>query len=224
MCKKVMADAVVTARCCFDSFCDACIRAHVIAKSKCVCGAKASADDLIPNKSLRLTIANMLLATKASGGSENQKSSAGSNEEATSSQSQVITARSEQGNGSASSSTSKNAAITPVVSESRTKQVTAESSLQTMAGDGYYPEQFGYYGAPLGPACYDPFFGGMPWPHDPYMYYGGAVPAYGDGYHPMAPVPAEDYHDGGHGRKRKMDPRFEEPGFKKRWSRSLVAV
>ncbi|GJN07973.1 hypothetical protein PR202_ga25854 [Eleusine coracana subsp. coracana] len=112
--RKVMADAVVTARCCFDSFCDACIRAHVIAKSKCVCGAKASADDLIPNKSLRLTIANMLLATKASGGSENQKSSAGSNEEATSSQSQVITARSEQGNGSASSSTSKNAAITPV--------------------------------------------------------------------------------------------------------------
>ncbi|KAK3147322.1 hypothetical protein QOZ80_3BG0281220 [Eleusine coracana subsp. coracana] len=231
ICKKVMAEAVVTGRCCFDSFCDACIRAHVISKSKCVCGAQASADDLIPNKSLRVTIANMLLPTRASGVlSDNQhKSSAGSNEEATSQvtagSQKVIMARSEQGKGSASSSTSKSAATPTVVSEPRTKQVTPESTAaQTMAGAGYYPEQFDY-GATLGPACYGPFFGGMPWPHDPYMYHGyGGVPAYGGGYHPMAPVPAEDYRDGRHGRKRKMDPRFEEPGFKKRWSRSLVPV
>jgi hypothetical protein len=218
MCKKVMADAVVTGRCCFDSFCDACIRRHVAAKSKCVCGAHASADDLIPNQTLRVTIANKL-AAGASGSTDNQKSSTGSNEKATSkspaasqgSRSQVTEACSD---GSASS-TSKSAA-TLAVREPRTAE-----SAQTMACGGY-PDQYGY-GGPFVPACYDPFYGGMPWAYDPYAHYG--VP-YGGGY-PMTPASA-GYHDGGHGRKRSTgheDGRLEEPSFKKRrGSRSMVVV
>uniref|UniRef100_A0ACD5W8I1 Uncharacterized protein n=1 Tax=Avena sativa TaxID=4498 RepID=A0ACD5W8I1_AVESA len=43
ICKNVMADAVMTSRCCFSSFCDRCIRAHIAANSKCACGAQARA-------------------------------------------------------------------------------------------------------------------------------------------------------------------------------------
>jgi hypothetical protein len=218
MCKKVMVDAVVTGRCCFDSFCDACIRGHVAAMSKCVCGAQASAEDLIPNKTLRVTIANMLAAAGASGGADNHKSSAGSNEEATSKSpaNSEAESRSQVTDGSASSSTSKSEA-TPSVHEQRTME-----SAQIPACGGY-PEQFGY-GGPFGPACYDPFFGGMPWAPDPYAYYG--VP-YGGGYpYPIVPTPA-GYHDGGHGRKRtteREDGRFEEPSFKKRRGSSAQAA
>lgn len=59
ICKKVMADAVMTSKCCFSSFCDRCIRAQIVGNSKCACGAHARADDLIPNPALRTTIANM---------------------------------------------------------------------------------------------------------------------------------------------------------------------
>ncbi|KAF8681712.1 hypothetical protein HU200_045144 [Digitaria exilis] len=81
LCKKVMIDAVLTSKCCFDSFCDKCIRDYIIAESKCVCGVKALADDLIPNHTLRSTISNMLGIRANSGGSGTTKhrSSSGSN-------------------------------------------------------------------------------------------------------------------------------------------------
>ncbi|CAN6291921.1 unnamed protein product [Urochloa humidicola] len=81
LCKKVMIDAVLTSKCCFDSFCDKCIRDYIIAESKCICGVKALADDLIPNQTLRSTINNMLGTQANSGGSGTTKhrSSSGSN-------------------------------------------------------------------------------------------------------------------------------------------------
>ncbi|XP_062215034.1 E3 ubiquitin ligase PQT3-like [Phragmites australis] len=78
LCKKVMIDAVLTSKCCFDSFCDKCIRDYIITQSKCICGVVALADDLIPNQTLRSTISNML-ATKASSGTTKHRSSSGSN-------------------------------------------------------------------------------------------------------------------------------------------------
>ncbi|KAG2540989.1 E3 ubiquitin ligase PQT3-like [Panicum virgatum] len=226
ICSKVMADAVVASRCCFGSFCDVCIRGHIAAKSRCVCGAQSRADDLIPNLTLRATIAK-LLATSAAGcgsvGTDNRKSSAGSNAEPTSqgaSASQenrshaTATAGSEHSEGGASS-TSKSAAREP-----RSKHTTAESTeISAQAG---YPEQYGCYGRPFDPACYDPFFGAAPWASDPYMYYG--MP-YGGGY-TNVPAPA-GYHDGCHGRKRMADgehQRHGEAGFKRRCGgRSEVA-
>ncbi|XP_042515150.1 E3 ubiquitin ligase PQT3-like [Macadamia integrifolia] len=57
LCMEVMKDAVLTSKCCFKSFCDKCIRDHIISKSMCVCGAtNILADDLLPNKTLRDTI------------------------------------------------------------------------------------------------------------------------------------------------------------------------
>ncbi|CAL4943501.1 unnamed protein product [Urochloa decumbens] len=81
LCKKVMVDAVLTSKCCFDSFCDKCIRDYIITESKCICGVKALADDLIPNQTLRSTISNMLGTQANSGGSgtTKHKSSSGSN-------------------------------------------------------------------------------------------------------------------------------------------------
>ncbi|CAH2078783.1 unnamed protein product [Thlaspi arvense] len=61
LCKEVMRDAALTSKCCFKSFCDKCIRDHIIAKSMCVCGAtNVLADDLLPNKTLRDTIDRIL--------------------------------------------------------------------------------------------------------------------------------------------------------------------
>ncbi|KAB2054006.1 hypothetical protein ES319_A12G225600v1 [Gossypium barbadense] len=61
LCKEVMKDAVLTSKCCFKSFCDKCIRDHIISKSMCVCGAtNILADDLLPNKTLRDTINRIL--------------------------------------------------------------------------------------------------------------------------------------------------------------------
>ncbi|VVB12748.1 unnamed protein product [Arabis nemorensis] len=61
LCKEVMRDAALTSKCCFQSFCDKCIREHIIAKSMCVCGATdVLADDLLPNKTLRDTINRIL--------------------------------------------------------------------------------------------------------------------------------------------------------------------
>ncbi|KAI3971855.1 hypothetical protein MKX01_035668 [Papaver californicum] len=57
MCKDVMRHAVLTSKCCFQSFCDGCIRANIISKSMCICGATGMlVDDLIPNKTIRDTI------------------------------------------------------------------------------------------------------------------------------------------------------------------------
>ncbi|KAL5209788.1 hypothetical protein ABZP36_005411 [Zizania latifolia] len=75
LCNKVMADAVLTSKCCFDSFCDKCIRDYIITQSKCICGVKVLADDLIPNQTLRSTISNML-ATRANSNSASQTPSA----------------------------------------------------------------------------------------------------------------------------------------------------
>ncbi|CAN8231667.1 unnamed protein product [Cochlearia groenlandica] len=61
LCKEVMRDAALTSKCCFQSFCDKCIRDHIIAKAKCVCGStNVLADDLLPNKTLRDTINRIL--------------------------------------------------------------------------------------------------------------------------------------------------------------------
>ncbi|KAK1419048.1 hypothetical protein QVD17_28204 [Tagetes erecta] len=67
LCKQVMKDAVLTSKCCFTSFCDKCIRDHIIDKSACVCGAtNVLADDLIPNKTLRDTINRILESNTSS--------------------------------------------------------------------------------------------------------------------------------------------------------------
>uniref|UniRef100_A0A2P2MI11 DWNN domain-containing protein n=1 Tax=Rhizophora mucronata TaxID=61149 RepID=A0A2P2MI11_RHIMU len=61
LCREIMKDAVLTSKCCFKSFCDKCIRDHIISKSKCVCGATdILADDLLPNRTLRDTINRIL--------------------------------------------------------------------------------------------------------------------------------------------------------------------
>ncbi|XP_059440781.1 E3 ubiquitin ligase PQT3-like isoform X2 [Corylus avellana] len=74
LCKEVMKDAVLTSKCCFESFCDKCIRDHFISKSMCVCGAKnILADDLLPNKTLRDTINRIL-----EGGGNSSAENAGS--------------------------------------------------------------------------------------------------------------------------------------------------
>lgn len=81
LCNKVMTDAVLTSKCCFNSFCDKCIRDYIITRSKCICGVKVLADDLIPNHTLRSTISNMLTtrAGSAISGTGKHKSSSGSN-------------------------------------------------------------------------------------------------------------------------------------------------
>ncbi|KAG8097719.1 hypothetical protein GUJ93_ZPchr0013g37593 [Zizania palustris] len=80
LCNKVMADAVLTSKCCFDSFCDKCIRDYIITQSKCICGVKVLADDLIPNQTLRSTISNMLArANSIASGTSKNRSSSGSN-------------------------------------------------------------------------------------------------------------------------------------------------
>ncbi|CAO2819487.1 unnamed protein product, partial [Amaranthus hypochondriacus] len=61
ICKKVIQDAVISSKCCFDSFCDKCIRDHIISKSMCVCGERnVLADNLLPNKTVRDTIKRYL--------------------------------------------------------------------------------------------------------------------------------------------------------------------
>ncbi|KAL0395133.1 UNVERIFIED_CONTAM: E3 ubiquitin ligase PQT3-like [Sesamum latifolium] len=68
LCTEVMKDAVLTSKCCFTSFCDKCIRDHIISKSMCVCGATSIlADDLLPNKTLRDTINRILESNNNSG-------------------------------------------------------------------------------------------------------------------------------------------------------------
>ncbi|PWA54241.1 DWNN domain, a CCHC-type zinc finger [Artemisia annua] len=67
LCKEVMKDAVLTSKCCFRSFCDKCIRDHIINKSFCVCGAtNVLADDLLPNKTVRDTINRILESNNSS--------------------------------------------------------------------------------------------------------------------------------------------------------------
>ncbi|RZC88401.1 hypothetical protein C5167_016196 [Papaver somniferum] len=69
LCKEVMKDAVLTRKCCFQSFCNECIRGNIISKSMCICGVKnIPVDDLIPNKTLRDTINSYLKSSDSSEG------------------------------------------------------------------------------------------------------------------------------------------------------------
>ncbi|CAK7323551.1 unnamed protein product [Dovyalis caffra] len=72
LCKNVMKDAMLTSKCCFRSFCDKCIRDHLInSKLKCECGATDILTDyLIPNMTVRRAINRILeCSTSSSGGS-----------------------------------------------------------------------------------------------------------------------------------------------------------
>ncbi|KAM0924350.1 hypothetical protein ACQ4PT_004974 [Festuca glaucescens] len=192
ICRKVMVDAVVTSKCCFSSFCERCIRAHIVANSKCVCGAQARADDLIPNPALRTTISNILAASASSvsGGTEKQRSSVDSNAAAEpTSQKQSPAASqnshvsSKMGAASKHSDGSDSASAHEPRKKKRETMDTAGARAANHAGHQYD----GCYDVPpFAPACYDPaFFGGMPWPADPSMYYGyGGMPyAYGGERH-----------------------------------------
>ncbi|MCO5600526.1 hypothetical protein L7F22_054639 [Adiantum nelumboides] len=55
LCHHVMEEAVMASKCCMRSFCDACIRSHLLSHSlTCYCGASnVLADDLLPNVTLR---------------------------------------------------------------------------------------------------------------------------------------------------------------------------
>ncbi|CAM0955825.1 unnamed protein product [Alopecurus aequalis] len=205
ICKKVMVDAVMTSKCCFTSFCDRCIRAHIVDNSKCACGAQARADDLIPNPALRTTISNILAARASSapcGRTKKQRSSVGSNavaetqSPAASQHSHVSSRKGEHSDGSESTSTPA-AAHDPTMEQETTDTAGARAADQAVHHYGGC-----YDGPPFPPACYNPFF---PWPADPCMYYGyGGMPnAYGGGY-PMGNVEASyDYHGERHdGRKR----------------------
>nr|XP_043613263.1 uncharacterized protein LOC122585216 [Erigeron canadensis] len=60
LCERVMKDAVFS-KCCFQSFCENCIRDQVISKSNCVCGAKGRPEnDFVPNNAVRDTIKRIL--------------------------------------------------------------------------------------------------------------------------------------------------------------------
>ncbi|KAM0841373.1 hypothetical protein ACQ4PT_059010 [Festuca glaucescens] len=192
-----MADAVVTSKCCFSSFCNRCIRAHIVANSKCVCGSQARADDLIPNPALRTTISNILAARASSGTTEKQRSSVDSNAAAEPTSQKQSPAASEHSHVSSkmgaasehsdgSDSTSAPAAAHEPRKKERETTDTAGARAANHAG-----HQYGcYYVPPFAPACYDPaFFGGVPWSADPSMYYGyiGMPYAYGGGGYPMGP-------------------------------------
>ncbi|XP_057810373.1 LOW QUALITY PROTEIN: E3 ubiquitin ligase PQT3-like [Salvia miltiorrhiza] len=68
LCQEVMKDAVLASKCCLKSFCDKCIRDHIMSRSMCECGATSIlADDLLPNKTLRDTINRILESNNNSG-------------------------------------------------------------------------------------------------------------------------------------------------------------
>ncbi|XP_047091949.1 E3 ubiquitin ligase PQT3-like [Lolium rigidum] len=232
ICKNVMADAVMTSKCCFSSFCDRCIRGHIVANSKCVCGLQARADELVPNSALRTTISNILAARAGSASGDSNPVAATSQHSQVSSK---MGAASEHSDGS--DSTSAPAAAHEPRKKKRETTETAGARAANHAG-----HQYGCYDAPpFAPACYDPaFFGGVPWPADPSMYYGyGGMPyAYGGGGYPMGQQQSDamgnmtasygyqgERHDG---RKRTGcdDQRQHDRSFKRRCSgsRSQVAL
>ncbi|KAG9443018.1 hypothetical protein H6P81_018872 [Aristolochia fimbriata] len=54
VCKTLMKEAVFASKCCFYSFCDRCIKEHVISKCVCTCGAaKVHVGEFVPNVTLR---------------------------------------------------------------------------------------------------------------------------------------------------------------------------
>ncbi|CAN4080565.1 unnamed protein product [Withania somnifera] len=67
LCKGLMKDAVIASKCCFSSFCDKCIRGHIISNSVCVCGTRnICSDALLPNVTLRVTISRVLESSNTS--------------------------------------------------------------------------------------------------------------------------------------------------------------
>ncbi|PHT53275.1 hypothetical protein CQW23_07737 [Capsicum baccatum] len=67
LCKGLMKDSVIASKCCFSSFCDKCIRNHIISNSVCVCGARnILADALLPNVTLRVTVNRILESSNSS--------------------------------------------------------------------------------------------------------------------------------------------------------------
>ncbi|KAF0913666.1 hypothetical protein E2562_023765 [Oryza meyeriana var. granulata] len=186
ICRKVMADAVLASKCCFDSFCDRCIRDQMAAKSRCACGVQARADDLIPNPTLRTTIANLLAttsATSASSGTEQPRSSAGSNATepppqspaaSQASGSNVTSVKTECSDGSASTS-KKSGTISGVHGPRKARETAGDYSAESgaRAVDGNHHAAYGIPFCPA-PGYVDPYmyYGGMPFGADPYMYYG----------------------------------------------------
>ncbi|XP_015169980.1 uncharacterized RING finger protein P8B7.15c-like [Solanum tuberosum] len=70
LCKGLMKDAVIASKCCFSSFCDRCIRNHIMSNSVCVCGARnILVDALLPNLTLRATV-NRILQSNSTTSSE----------------------------------------------------------------------------------------------------------------------------------------------------------
>jgi E3 ubiquitin-protein ligase RBBP6 len=248
ICRKVMVDAVVTSKCCFSSFCDRCIRAHIVASSKCVCGAQARADDLIPNPALRTTISNILASRASSsvsgGTTEKQRSSVYSNAAAEPTSQNQSPAASEDSHVSSKKGTasehSDGSDSTSTHEPRKKKRETTDTAGARAANHAGH--QYGCYDAPpFAPACYDAaFFGGMPWSADPSMYYGyGGMPyAYGGSGYPMAPhhVDAMGNMTASYGYQRERfdgrkrtgfdDQRQHDRGFKRRFgeSRSQVAL
>uniref|UniRef100_J3LNK8 CCHC-type domain-containing protein n=2 Tax=Oryza brachyantha TaxID=4533 RepID=J3LNK8_ORYBR len=192
ICKKVMTDAMLASKCCFDSFCDMCIREHIAGKSKCACGAQARIDGLIPNLTLRTTIANLLATTGAasvSRGTEKPRSSAGSNAAepapphspaaSQASRGNVSSLTSTHSDGGASATSKKSATISGVLRQRKARETDGDHSAESRspAIDG---NRHGAYGAPFCPApgYVDPFFGGMPFGA---AYYGGVPYGCGGG-------------------------------------------
>ncbi|XP_047088369.1 E3 ubiquitin ligase PQT3-like [Lolium rigidum] len=243
ICKNVMADAVMTSKCCFSSFCDRCIRAHIVANSTCACGARARADDLIPNPTLRTTISNILAARATSGScgrTEKQRSSVGSNAETQSpAASRHSHASSKKGASSEHSDGSESSTSAPAAAHEPRKKERETTDTAGARAAKHADHQYGCHDLhPFPPACYNPFF---PWSADPSMYYGygyGGMPyGYGGGY-PMGPHHVDamgnreasyGYHgERPDGRKRTAceDQRQQDRSFKRRCggSRSQVAL
>ncbi|XP_047092075.1 E3 ubiquitin ligase PQT3-like [Lolium rigidum] len=241
ICKTVMEDAVMTSKCCFSSFCDRCIRAHIVANFKCVCGSQARADDLVPNPALRTTISNILAARAINAGySIGSNPATETQSPAASQHSQVSSKKGAASEDSDRSESTSNPAAAP---EPRKKeQATATANTAGTRTGNHAGHQYGCHNVPLfAPACYDAaFFGGMPWSADPSMYYGyGAMPyTYSGTGYPMVPqhVDAMDnmpasygYHGERHDSRKRTrcdDQMQQDRGFKRRCSgsRSQVAL
>ncbi|CAN1152996.1 E3 ubiquitin ligase PQT3-like [Linum perenne] len=70
LCRGVMKNAVFVKRCCFQSFCEGCIRDHVKKSKSCACGAAngdAVEGDFVPNVTVRNMISSILQRSSCSG-------------------------------------------------------------------------------------------------------------------------------------------------------------
>ncbi|CAA6665037.1 unnamed protein product [Spirodela intermedia] len=198
LCKDVMKDAVLTSKCCFSSFCDKCIRDYIISKSMCVCGAtNILADDLVPNKTVRVTINHILESTTSSADNAGSLQQVQDMESARPAQmkapSPTQSATSKEGSKALLGRSRprierlvsmRMRARAPPWRDSKKKK--KKKPRLPGAGDMQWrpypdvggPENFG--GMPMGP--YNPVFpGGMPWGMDGYLgpLHGAAMPLMG---------------------------------------------